>query len=401
MPAAKKSVNLPFRGAEKAPAAKAQKPGAAVAGGRKVSSAGKKGGKSFLSVSVPLYLCILLVLASFLAGIFFAYNVLPPQDPDTCLPQDTVSRTVEVILLYSDECTLCETGHSILDVFEDRAIPYTVDKIEASTAEGKKLIAKYNVKELPTALVDYEKIHLYTTTATGISQRFSRVMDKYVVKELNLNVDEYYPVMLLQAMEGCPAADKNVSVILFDDLYTRISVVNREKINSTLEKFAGDLNFEYVYFPSVRSDEEGLSPEELETAKMIGCAQQQGRYLDFEHNLRSVLCNVDGNESGISERDMLYCASGEGALETLDFAELEEVRDRTDLVDYVFDTCLETSEKLIEKWESAVFGYDIDKRGVLPVALAGCSYLVTMDDLENAVCLSDPSLADCNTSLNP
>lgn len=358
------------------------------------------------SCRIPVYLCALLMIAAFLLGVVSSYRLFPSLSGCTstdsnnslsslCGQSGADSKSVGVTILYSADCKICSESHSVLDVLNDRAIPYSADRIEVSSAEGKKLVAKYNVTEVPTALVDYEKMSLYPATQKGFSEKFPRILGKFVARETNLNTAANYPVMFLGTGD-CNAGKGKIPVVLFDDFYHKISLLGRNSVNAVLEKFGSKLDFDYVYLPvggNLAGEDKEL--KQYKTAEYLECAQRQGKYLEFENNVRAIVCNFDGNADNFSEQDSFVC-NGSQSLNILDEDGLSIAAEKSGLDMNTLSVCLAGSEGFYPEWEKVIRDHGVEKRRVqVGLALVGCSYLAEVTKLNTALCSVDSSLEGC------
>lgn len=346
---------------------------------------------------LPFYLCALLLLLSFAGGILFSYKFLPSLLPKAECPSDTnSSRAVDVIILYSNECALCEKTNSIIDVFNDRAIPYTLREVEVSTPEGKSLVAKYNVTEVPTALVSYEKMLYYTTTNEGLKQRFSRIVDRYVVTEINFNAGKFYNSMLLA--DDCNKTAGKASIAFFDDPYQELSLASSSFINSAFVKFKENISVDYIYVRTI--DDSNYANEMVAAAGYFYCSAKEGKYIDFENSFRAKFCNFDGNGMNMTSEELLFCISGgaPGRLNQhpLDFVKLFEAASSAGIEGFSFDKCMEDTEVMFSHWQGEIMKYKIPLREKpIGIALVGCKYLVDAENLEKAICAANPLLEAC------
>ncbi|MFH1586757.1 MAG: hypothetical protein ABID38_02795 [Candidatus Diapherotrites archaeon] len=368
----------------------------------KKSKTGKKADSG-----ISLYLVVLLVILALFVG--FSLNILlagPASKPIgvECLNLKPLLKTK---LIYSDDCLSCADTHTLLLSFGEKDVNYSVERIEASSAEGIKLIGQYQVKNVPVLLIEKKNLKEYWGLEATLAQFYALIGDYYVAYENNWNPQEVVPRMdLIQADGNCNAETPNM--LLFDDPYDFISIIHDSEIKAFNEKFGDEIEIEFNFFPKKTMELRTKYGKDAELAvDNLICAQEQGKYFEFKEAVMSVFCD-ENNDGELTNEEIAVC--GNPAMffypnydEPLHQSDIDKVAGMVDGLDLnAMANCLQTVDDIksgmLEKAE-------LYKISSVPAVIYNCQYRLyakrdtaehaSLSRLDSAVCGINPSLSAC------
>ncbi|MEM4261600.1 MAG: hypothetical protein QXI10_01425, partial [Candidatus Diapherotrites archaeon] len=224
------------------------------------------------------------------------------------LINDLDYRTVPITMIFSNDCKSCEQTNTFETLFQVRKIPYRIYKVEASSEEGKDLIKKFELKVLPTALIDAEKLKFYPKTISDfdleVSKGTMKKIDRvYVAPEINLDEKTFYSVFFLEKPVFCTSSKPNV--VLFDDYYTPQFSYNRKKLYEFISDFNDLVGINFVYAQTGFSQDRNSQLGNL----ALYCASQQGKFVELERTMTGIYCNnpFGGDETILTDPEIKGC----------------------------------------------------------------------------------------------
>ena len=360
----KENDEKPMEGAETARIAKiigatSEKPGQEVKKQAKENKEEKK------QDSVPMYLIAMVLVLGVLVGVagmmFFQPEAAPQDNGDDVTPvNDVAYRTVPVKMIYTDDCGACRQTNSFEELFIVREIPYEIEPIEASSPEGKKLVASFSLKTLPTALIDAQKVQFYPTTKSDFDSVLRKIQGYYVAPELNLNENAYYPLYLLEE-EGQFCSGEKPSVLQFDDYYTPTSILRKGVFYDFTADFNETADFDYSFAQAFSRDENAIMAN-----LFLTCAAKQGKYLELERQITGIYCNnpFKGDETILTGPEIDGCHTlSEHYGTPLSQFELDVALGRAGIDTNAFAECVEQRDFMMTNAENLVKDLEITRTG--------------------------------------
>ena len=150
---------------------------------------------------------------------------------------------VQVTLVYSAKCTVCDKSNSALLLLDQKSIPYEIKAMDAEWEEGKKIVAEYGISVVPTALVDINALALYSATNKAFARQFRSVNGKYVIPESFIDGIPRQTMFLKPQSEECTAQSGFVTVDEFFDF----SCASCNAARKEAEKMKRDMNSEMLF----------------------------------------------------------------------------------------------------------------------------------------------------------
>ena len=359
----------------------------------------KGDGKSGL----PAYLIVLLLVLGILAGLAIALFLLPQQPQadngsgnggdDTNTINDTQYRTVPITMLYSGKCGSCRQTNTIEELFIVRNIPYSMKKVDAESGEGKRIVERFGVESVPTAIIDVTKMEFYPSTKASFdsaAQVIRKANGAYVVPELNLNANYYFPVYFLEKQPGFCTEEKP-SVAQFDDYYTEQNAKGRR----VLYDFAADFNelvdYRYSFAQSASADTNAVLAN-----LFLMCASQQGKYWELERSITGIYCNnpFKGDETILTGPEIDGCwtiSSHYG--KPLTQIELDIALGRTTIDTNEFLACIGQKEVLYNNAKKAAEDLGIGRPGTF---LIDCQETTGLSQIKGSFCAIHPEMEKCS-----
>ncbi len=184
---------------------------------------------------------------------------------------------VEIKNFYSSECSFCDKNNSVIANFEYRDINMHIEFIDLALEENKHFIEEFNLKSIPTALINAEQIQEYPFVENLIKEAFTKKNDYYVVSESYLDATPH-SIMFLNKIQECPAEQEKVFVEEFCDYQTPGCAMIFEKTKNARETFAGKIIYEHKNY-LVHGEASKI------TAFVAECAKEQGRFFGFNRYL--------------------------------------------------------------------------------------------------------------------
>lgn len=343
------------------------------------------------SNSVPLYLMGMLLVLGLLGG--YAISIflnpaapIPDQIPDNTI-NDVSYRTVPITMLYSDDCKFCRKTNTMEELFQVRQIPYTLKQVEVSSEEGKKILARFDIETVPTAIIDAEKIGFYPSTKENFDNVFFKKNNAYIVPELNLNENAYYPYYFLEEITGFCNSEKP-TVIQFDDFYAEDNTKGRRTFYDFLTDYNESIDLQYSYTQTSASQDNNAIMGNL----FLSCASQQGKYLELERKMAGIYCNnpFKGDETILTGVEIKGCWTLSNHYGTpLSQIELDVALARTTIDVDSFLSCIGDKEVLLNNSEKLAEEVGITRAGTV---LLDCRETVNMPQLEESFCERHPEI---------
>lgn len=350
----------------------------------------------------PLYLLALIfIFGVLLTAAFFIYtdknkNDNPPVIVDQNTQNDINYKTVPITMLHTKDCQNCLETNTIEAVFQVRQIPYTIAKVDADSTQGKELLDKYRIATLPTAIIDAEKLKYFPTTVSSFEKdtRIKRVGTSYVVPELNLYPDRYYPLYYTDKVEGM-CADRP-SVTIFDDFYTPQNSYGRRKLYDFTMDFNKDTDIKFVYTQTRYSADRNSQMANL----FLMCASVQGKYTELERTMAGIYCNnpFKGDPTILTDSEINGCWTLSNHYGTpLTEQELNVALGRTSIDINAFKECYKQDKVNYNNAKKTVEDLGIERTGTV---LLDCRETTAIEKVHDAFCKIHPGLDGCAAKSN-
>lgn len=327
--------------------------------------------------SFPWILALLAIILIVVAG-FAIQKVLENQEVKQGeWDAETTKTPVEIKNFYSSECSFCTKENSVIANFNARDIKMEVKLIDLSKEENKHYINEFDLKSVPTALVNAKDLENYPLVENLIKESFTEKKGHYVIPESYLDGGKHN-IMLLDAL-NCDSGTGKVFVEQFCDYQTLGCALIFEPTKKAREKFAGEIVFEYKNYL--------LHGEKSEiTAIVAECAREQGRFFGFN----KYLYEKQFPEAFDLNRD------------AVDNSLPEVINARTFVTQMpdlnVFNKCIEEKEPMqkIKDDNSLVSAYGVY---FTPSLVFDCKYVVQGNEnaskIEEIICVLHPELEGC------
>ena len=343
------------------------------------------------SNSVPLYLMAMLLVLGLVGGYSLSMYLnpvtpIPDQTPDNTI-NDLSYRTVPITMLYSDDCKLCRTTNTIEELFQVRQIPYTLRKVEVSSENGKEILARFNIETVPTAIIDAENIKFYPETKDNFENVFLTQHNAYIVPELNLNENVYYPYYFLNKI-GSSCNNEKPSVVQFNDFYDDDFSGGRPSFYDFLNDYNQSIDLQYSYTQTRASQDNNSIIGNL----FLNCASQQGKYIELERKMTGIYCNnpFQGDETILTGGEIRGCrAISLHYGIPLSELELDISLARTTIDINSFLSCIGDKEVLLNNSEKFAAEVGITRAGTF---LLDCRETVSLSNLEESFCERHPEI---------
>lgn len=340
---------------------------------------------------------IIVVIAVIAAAIVIFYY--PKQTPPQTPPSKPPSAKVNVIIVYSSQCTVCDKTNSILLFLDQKNIPYELGLLDETTVEGKKAVKDYNIAMVPTALVDANSLALYALTDKVFAGQFQKVKGKYVVPE------RFYDNIPGQIMFLQPPSDEcNVQkgIVTVDELFD-FMCPSCNKALPEVDRMKSDFGKEMLH--RYRDYVLGGAPSER-IAVAYECARLQ---TDGNEYLHGAFDAIFGEKTPL--RDLIAIDQNtRNYVVTSDenfTKELEKIAVDSNVPDInAFNKCYANGETFFIAGTSgtnAIFGGKYQAKWI-PTFIIDCQYVVSGADpviegqqttISKAVCLLHPELKAC------
>lgn len=363
--------------------------------------------KSHAFKALPAYLVVLFVIAGILLSVAVGIAIQPKatQPPVIVQPppdEPKPAEKIRVTLLFDPACTICEKYNTIFDVFSRDGIPYEATEVAIDSPEGVKAIVQYNVKLVPTALVEIVDVTKYPSLKEAMDEVYPRILGKYVVPEFNLNSSKIYSREYLEApVEGdCNASDLPVRVNIFDNPFHEVSIRLKPELDEAIDKFdSNDLQVRFEYIPTtsmtINIDENNTGLFERNVGYIV-CASNQEKFRQMHDAIIGYYCDVGGDPRNLTKEEILFCNAGKNFGKPVPNEELERFRTETgagiELFANVLESCVSFTEDARRTSLERAVSYSIR---IPATAVVACKYSVPFKAIDEAVCLVNPLLGAC------
>lgn len=376
-----------------------------------VTNTERKENEKKTTKSVPTYLVVLFVIAGILLGIALGIALQPsnPQPPVIIQPPDDGPKPAEkirVTLLYDPACTFCEKYNTILDVFTNNfAVPYEVTEVSIESPEGIKALAQYNVKILPTALVEMVDVTKYSALKDAMDESFgnNRIDGKYVVPEFNLNPTKIYSREYLQPPieEDCNVNTDKVRVNIFDNPFHEISLNLKPELDNALDKFDSNaINIRFEYLPTTAMTINLDQNNEKDFERNIGyleCASQFNKFREMHDAIIGQYCDINNDPKDTKVEEISFCNLSKNFGKPVPAEQMENIRNDLGIEQDLLETCVRLFKESTATSLDRAIDYSIRTPST---AVVQCKYNVPFKAIDEAVCLVNPQLLECQTE-NP
>ncbi|MFH1256429.1 MAG: hypothetical protein V1494_03985 [Candidatus Diapherotrites archaeon] len=362
--------------------------------------------ENFLLSGVPLYLLILFLVVGLLGGYVLRMTTEGPavdgnQNPDNGNTQPNLP-TIKATLLYSDECTVCDKTNSLLSVLSLNKIPVELDQVEVSSDQGKKLVAQFNVRSVPTVLVVASSVtsDFMTVNDRGEEVKFKDALAQTLYKG-NYVVEEYYidglphPKMFLaNPSQSCSASGGKARIDIFSDFFSEESYSLFKAAGALKAKLGQEIDI------NIRHLVKSGTPAAV-IANAAECARDQGEFDEFTLLAFAERFDKVGSLEGFRNSSDLNAGSYVITDENLFYAKLNELAESAGMPDLgKFSACAQNGDHIEEIFTDGTDRKMIDAFGLdyVPSFVVDCKYVFigSAQDLSKPVCDAHPSLKACS-----
>ncbi len=343
----------------------------------------------------PVYLVGMLLVAGLLAGIAVMLLFFPPQTPgninvDENTSNDVTYRTVPVTIIYTDECKSCRQTNMVEPLFLVRQIPYTMKKVEASSPEGVQLLKRFEIDTFPTAIVDADKIDkFYPSTKKSFegTTAITKQKNAYIVPELNLDPNFYFPVYFKEPVTSSCTGDKPTALV-FDDFYAPQNSETRKYLYDFIADYNKAADIKFSFAQSVSADANSALGNIFLT-----CASDQGKFAQMEYYMAGIYCNNapgKGDSTIMTQVEIKGCSNFSEHYGTpLTNSELDRAANRAILDQNMLVSCVANKEIVYDNARKMAQEAGITRTGTV---LLDCHETTSLITLKESFCAMHPDL---------
>ncbi len=313
-------------------------------------------------------------------------------------------KQVKVILLYDDNCSVCEQSHSFLGILQRSGIEVYLAKVPLSDKEGKKIILDFNISQLPTLLVvkstvapemKVKMLGAENSLQETLEAIGTEKYDYYIVEEGNFD-GVAHTTTLLSGMTFSYCEDpKNIAVDLFEDPYSPNTIKFKTTTWDVREMFDKNVNFQYGFMPTVTDKYPPIIQEKAQyLAEAMLCSIQAGKFNEFERAFYTKYCDKNGNNR-LDAGEMEQCTTGGAAL-PLEESEVNKVAQDANIPVDLINVC---RKELVGIFlESSKNKANMFLVTTTPTAVVQCKYKTHPKYLKDVICFVKPELEACKQS---
>lgn len=327
------------------------------------------------------FIVILLIAAAVLSAM--AFYKLFPQQPENNTPIAPEKPAIKAIMIYSDECKICQEKSVIILGFDNAEINYSLESFEAGSETGKQLVQDYNLSTVPALLLEEQGMRIsQPDLAADIAKKFEAVNGYFVLPEIDilketgeaLKETGMPPVMFLQNPDStCNAQQGKVKLDAFIDLTSRASAESIETLDNIRVVLDQNLDFNYRNLAIGGLDAVNLGVA-AECAKV---QDSQDAFIHCSYNRRFV---KNANTSDLNE--MKYCATIAIVYSLEDFTQCVKDAATLGTVDPVYGEDGRSAQAFELNW--------------VPSFVVDCKYVqVGVENLFANICALHPELEQC------
>lgn len=358
------------------------------------SEAGKK--------QVPLYFLVLAVITALLAGYAISVLLLPPPTFDindlNRIEDKEQKKEITALLIVDKQCSVCEQGHSFLNILAQNNVPAKYAELSSGSAEGKRAIRDFNISELPALLIIKDSVDEKITASLGdgrkvsLKETLARIADDklgyFVLEEHNYD-GKAHTVTLTET--SCAQPDL-VTVDLFEDPYSPNTVKFKQETWGARKQFDKNVAFNYIYLPTTS---DALPPQLKENAEYLAealvCSVDLRKFNELEELFFTRYC--DRNDNNALEGNELANCSGETAIPPLTREEVDKLLQETGIKPEIFDICRKT--RVIDYTVGFEQKISLFLVTSTPTAVINCKYKTHPKFLPEVICYEKPDLEGC------
>ncbi len=371
--------------------------------------------KSFFGIelfSKTTILSISALLIGIVIGFFwYATFFVQPCEPqiihvvdENCVkqPPKITLKLVDVYILTSSEYEkFSEAGHSVIGFLDRYKIPYNKKIVGIATPEGKEILEKYDIEELPAAVINANELKLFASINTeyrkakNIIERLAKKEgENYILKEHYLD-GKYHFRMFMKPK----CSVEKPTLYLFSDPLNLSAIEKSAYVDKLYGQFKDEVEFKWFFNITATDDESYVKDKELAllNAKYFIYARDNGKFWEFKKCYYAKLCDAD-DDGNVTESEAINCVKNTSKLkekiplneamldECLTAAGLDVELAKEDIQKINRDYLLNEAAQANKFRVAALNGW---------VAVLDCKYIDHVLRIKKVLCKAHPELEAC------
>ena len=359
---------------------------------------------------IPKFLIVLgiVVVLVAAAAIYITSNPFP--NPPDGIDTPVIIEPIEAVLVYADECILCEQSNTFERALSANLVKYDRRDVAASSVEGYKLIEELGINVLPALLLSEKdtvpEIEVILQNGLQMPLRTflspNRKGDWFIVEEAQV-ADNLVPRMFVTPVDNsCSIPQGKVRVDEFADYLNKPSFDAQIKIREMRNQtFPGEL--EHVFHNDIINDPasqyvalsaECVRAQNEESFKLFNASffERFFEKREFQKAIGSDLVPTRFiKDQNLLDEKLLEIINNIG---TVDVAQYKQCLQGIPLDENASQTIAQ--QRLLEDAE-LVEAYSI--KPLLPQYIIDCKYAIAgHQNLELSICALHPGLEGCETA---
>jgi len=351
----------------------------------------------------PIYLLIMVfILGALIATAAFIAFYKPKPEPNKDQNgqindiniNDTAYRTIDMTMIYSKDCKKCRETNTFEELFNVRNIKYNLKKVEANTEEGKKIIERFGIDRVPTAIIEAEKLKFYPKTKADFDAqvaigKMAKKFNAYVAPELNLDLQAYFPVYFIKKVPGL--CSEKPTITIFDDFYNPENTKSRRILYNFIKDYNQGTDIKFMYAQTQASTDENAVIGNL----FLTCASMQGKFIEMEYAMAGIYCNnpFNGDPTILTEPEINGCWTLSNHYgKPLTQTELDIALNRAKIDINTFMQCYNNKNIIYNTAKKTAEELGIERSGTI---LIDCKETTQLFMLEKSFCAIHPEYENC------
>ncbi len=364
----------------------------------------KQAEKSFFqsTKSVPMYAIVLAIIAALVVGYAASVFFSPAKEfrIDDLRKGNNGEKPkpeINTILVYSEECGVCEQNHSFLPILSENNYSVLLATLSDKSPEGARIMLDFNIAQLPVLLIPKASItkemkvkntggEILLEDALGLIA--TEQLGFFVVEEQNFD-GKSHTVELVQT--SCSKPDL-VTVDLFEDPYSPNTIRFKQPTIEARKRFDENVGFNYNLHPTTTAS---FPPILKENADYLGrtmvCAADTGSFNELEKEFYLEYCGIT-DSNNLDAAAFEKCAAGATGL-PLTQEKTKELVGKTGVPEEAIDLCLRirANDYIVSSKAKAELFYVTNT----PTAIVDCKYKTHPRFLGQVICFAKPDLKGC------